>query len=201
MPTKWLAAASLTLATLALSTGAQAASIVRTYDIEASRFVQDFGADTTHPQDPVHLNVTLAFDNSANSGITTSGLSVNAFDLPYGMEFAYTVFADGISLATDLVTDTSCSSARGTFCAFIHNATSAHPTLIFFQNSLDTPAQNVWRAETFALSFSDAAGVEGPGVPEPGVWAMLLVGFTGMGTMLRRRRTLALRNGGIALNG
>ena len=165
MHTKWLAVASVTLATLTFSAGAHAASIVRTYDLEASRFVQYFGADPTHPQDPVHLNVTLAFDNSADTGITKTGLKVNAFNLPYDMEFAYTIFADSLTLATDVVTSNSCSSARGTFCAFIHNATGTKPTLIFFQNSLDTLSQNVWRAETRPLTFSDPAGPPGPAVP------------------------------------
>lgn len=188
MRTKWLAAASVTLATLAFGMGAHAASIVRTYDIEASRFVQVFGSDTTHPQDPVHLNITLAFDNSVDSGITTAGLTVNAFDLPYGVEYAYTIFADSLSLATDLVASDTCKPGHGTFCAFIHDATSANPTLIFFNNSLNTTPQNVWVAETLSLKFTDAPGIEGPGVPEPATWAMMLVGFAGMGAALRRRR-------------
>jgi ribose/xylose/arabinose/galactoside ABC-type transport system permease subunit len=32
-----------------------------------------------------------------------------------------------------------------------------------------------------------------PGVPEPGTWALMLTGFLGAGTALRRRRTLQLR--------
>ncbi len=188
MSIKWLAAASVVIATLMLSQSAYAAAIVRTYDIEASRFVQVFGTDTTHPQDPVHLNVTLAFDNSADVGITTSGITVNAFDLPYSMEFAYTAFTDSLSLATELVASNSCSPGHGTFCAFIHDATGANPTLIFFNNSLNTTPQNVWVAETRSLTFSDAPVID-RGVPEPSVWAMLLMGFTGMGAILRRRRT------------
>lgn len=37
----------------------------------------------------------------------------------------------------------------------------------------------------------DRAGPIGP-VPEPGVWALMLVGFGGMGAMLRRRRTASV---------
>lgn len=187
MTIRWLAAASMCVATLVPGTGAHAAAIVRTFDIHATRFEQVFGADPTPPQVSANLNVTLAFDNSANVGVTTAGLTVNSFDLPYGVEFAYTAFTDSLSLATDLVDPSSCAPGHGTFCAFIHDATSAAPTLIFFNNSLNTSPQNVWRANNLSISFSDAVR-EGPGVPEPGTWAMMLMGFAGLGTVLRRRR-------------
>lgn len=191
MRNKWFAAASFSLATFALSANAQAAAIVRTYDLHATRFVQSFGFDPTPPQVSANLNVTLTFDNSANVATTTNGLVVNSFDLPYGVEFEYGSAFDTLSLATDIVGPGSCQPGHGTFCAFIHGATSATPTLIYFNNSLNTSPQNVWVAEGLSLSFSDAPGV--PGVPEPGVWAMMLMGFAGLGTALRRRRaTLAM---------
>ena len=37
---------------------------------------------------------------------------------------------------------------------------------------------------------ADAAAVPG-GVPEPATWAMMLMGFGGLGALLRRRRGLA----------
>jgi hypothetical protein len=188
MRTSWLAAASVSIATLALSAGAQAAAIVRTYDLHATRFVQSFGADPTPPQVSANLKVTLTFDNSANVPVGTTGLAVNSFDLPYGVEFAYTAFTDGLALATDLSDPTSCVPGHGTFCAFIHDATSAAPSLIYFNNSLNTSPQNVWVAENLSMTYSDAAGPRDGGVPEPSVWAMMLMGFGGLGAMLRRRR-------------
>ena len=183
MKTKWMAAA-LGLAAWGLCATAQAAVITRTYDIEASRFEQVFGADPTLPPTPVSLNFTLTFDNSVNVDTSTAGLTVNSFTLPYAAEFQYFAATDSLALATTLVGPASCSSSAGKFCAFIHDATSAAPRLIFFQNSL--PTNNVWQASSLLLTYSDAPGV--PGVPEPGVWALMLVGFGLLGAQLRGRR-------------
>ena len=194
MRIKWLAAASVSIATLALSAGAQAAAIVRTYDLHATHFVQSFGADPTPPQASVNLKVTLTFDNSADVATTTTGLVVDSFDLPYGVEYSYITFggiADIISLGTDLPGFNTCEPGHGAFCAFIRYATSAAPSLIFFNNSLNTSPQNVWVAENLSLTYSDAMVSRDGGVPEPSVWAMMLMGFGGLGAMLRRRRPSA----------
>jgi hypothetical protein len=183
MKTKWMAAA-LGVAAWGLCAAAQAAAINRTFNLQASGFEQVFGADPTLPPDPVSLNFTLVFDNSADVGTTTTGLTVNAFTLPYAAEFQYIAATDSLSLATTLLGPASCSSSAGKFCAFIHDATSATPTVIFFQNAL--PTNNVWRADSLSLTYSDGRG--GPGVPEPGIWALMLVGFGGLGVQLRRLR-------------
>lgn len=183
MKTKWIAAALGVVAWTAAAT-AQAAVINRTFNLEASRFEQVFGADPMSPADPVSFNFTLMFDNSADIDTTTTGLTVNSFTLPYATQFQYFAGTDSLALATTLLGPAACSSSAGKFCAFVHDATSAAPTLIFFQNSL--PTNNVWQAETLSLTYSDASG--GPGVPEPGVWALMLIGFGGLGVQLRRRR-------------
>lgn len=183
MNSKWMAAA-LGIAAWGLGVAAQAAVINRTFDLQASRFEQVFGSDPTSPQDPVSMNFTLMFDNGADIGTTTTGLTVNSFTLPYGAEFQYFTATDGLALATDLSGPATCSSTAGKFCAFIHDATSAAPTLIFFQNAL--PTNNVWRANSLALTYTDARG--GPGVPEPAAWALMLIGFGGLGARLRWSR-------------
>ena len=40
------------------------------------------------------------------------------------------------------------------------------------------------------LRHSDPPPPTSPGVPEPGVWAMLMVGFAGLGVALRNRRSV-----------
>jgi hypothetical protein len=41
------------------------------------------------------------------------------------------------------------------------------------------------------ITFDVAERDPGPGVPEPATWAMMILGFGGVGAVLRRRRTLA----------
>ncbi len=183
MKTKLMAVA-LGVAAWALSAAAQAAVINRTFELDAARFEQVFGADPTAPPTPVSLNVTLMFDNSANVATTTTGMTVNAFTLPYAAQFQYFAATDVLGLATTFTGPAACSSSAGKFCAFIHDATSAAPSLVFFQNSL--PTNNVWQASSFALTFSDAP--INSGVPEPGLWALMLIGFGGLGVLLRRQR-------------
>ncbi|WP_293899686.1 PEPxxWA-CTERM sorting domain-containing protein [Phenylobacterium sp.] len=56
---------------------------------------------------------------------------------------------------------------------------------------------NLFQQDIFTLESRHSAEVGvridsvGGGVPEPGVWALMLLGFGGAGTMLRRRRALA----------
>ncbi len=181
------------LLSVGIAASAQASVIARTFDLTASDFFQEFGSDPTPPTDPVHLNFTLNFNNSADIGTTTTGLTVNTFDLPYSAEFQYFTNTDAIALATDLTGPATCSSAHATFCAFIDGATSNAPTLNFFQNSLPTsPGYHVWRADTFAIKFADRAVVDtGPGVPEPAAWTLMLIGFGSIGATLRAARRKA----------
>jgi hypothetical protein len=181
------------LISVGMAASAQASVIARTFDLTASDFIQVFGSDLTPPTDPVHLNFTLNFNNSANIGTTTTGLTVNMFDLPYSAEFQYFAATDSIALATDLTGPATCGAGHATFCTFIHNATSNAPTVNFFQNSLPTsPAFNVWRADTFAIKFADRipVGIDG-GIPEPAAWALMLIGFGGIGASLRAARRKA----------
>lgn len=181
------------LAAAGLAASAHAAIIDRTFDITASNFVQTFGFDPTPPTDPVHLNFTLNFDNSADINTTTTGLTVNSFNLPYAAEWQYAAGVDDLALATNLPAWATCSSAPGTFCIFMHDVSSAAPSVVFFQNSLPTaPEYNVWRANNLTMTFTDAT--VGGGVPEPATWALMLLGFGGAGAAMRaaRRRRPAL---------
>jgi hypothetical protein len=50
----------------------------------------------------------------------------------------------------------------------------------------------VWRADTFAIKFADRipVGIDG-GIPEPAAWALMLIGFGGIGASLRAARRKA----------
>jgi hypothetical protein len=71
-----------------IGSNAQAETIERTFDIVASDFILASGLSTPAPVDPVELNFTLIFDPSAVIAPTTSGLTINAFTLPYPSIFA-----------------------------------------------------------------------------------------------------------------
>ena len=178
-------------ATFGLAASAHASIISRDFHLTASRFSLYCCAASPGPVDPVTLDITLNFDNSADVQATTAGMTLNSFNLLDTVQFAYTAFGDGLTIATDIPDTFSCNSHANSFCAFIHDASSANPTLIFFQQV--TASSGAWRADTLSLTFTD--NVRDGGVPEPAAWAMMLLGFSGVGAMVRARR---VRQGPVA---
>jgi hypothetical protein len=170
------------LASLLMATAAQSAIVVKTFDITASNFTYSFGDNSVAPVPSVHLNFTVNFDNTANIFGTVAGLTVNSFNLPYAINYAYNSSVDLLVIASDSY-PSGCSNPASSFCGAIDGVSGATPNLFFFQQSTSTGGYYV--AQTKALTVGNA-------VPEPASWAMLLIGFGGIGTALRtRQRRLA----------
>jgi hypothetical protein len=67
------------------------------------------------------------------------------------------------------------------------NLAGGGPTTLHFVGSTDQP----WNDEAFGLDNVLVSGTSitaGPGVPEPATWAMMILGFGGVGGLVRRRR-------------
>ncbi len=78
-------------------------------------------------------------------------------------------------------------ASGGTFDANSSFNAWADPTITF------DPDYAAPQGATFAFSPGiPVARVDAGGVPEPATWAMMLMGFGGLGAMLRRRRSLPL---------
>jgi hypothetical protein len=173
-------------ATFGLAASAHATIINRDFHLTASGFTLECCSPNAAPVDPVTLDITLNFDNSADVQATTAGMTLNSFNLLDTVQFAYTSATDGLTIATDIPDLFSCNSHANSFCAFIHDATSANPDLIFFQQV--TSSSGAWRPDTMSLTFTDRVTGRDGGVPEPAAWAMMLLGFGGIGATLRAQR-------------
>jgi len=167
-----------------LGASAQAAVVMRTYEIQASGFSLLFGSAAPLPADPVFLSVTVDFDNSADIAATTTGLTVNSFNAPYAVKFSYWAAQDTLSFGTTPFLG-GCGIPDGSFCVFVANASGATPSSSAFSQM--TSSGGFWNARSSSLVVSEAGGV-----PEPAAWAMMLLGFGGLGTALRARRRTAL---------
>jgi hypothetical protein len=178
--------ASVVLA--AMTASANAGTIERTFDVTASGFsFLGGGPGTPAAIDPVEMNFTLIWNPSVAIGATTSGLTINSFTLPnppYSSAFA----SDGagtLTIATLPFVD-GCSNPASTYCFFISDPTSANPTVGSFEQL--TSSDGFWLSDTVTVT---AGAIEA--VPEPSTWALMLIGFGGMGWLLRsRRRTPAV---------
>ena len=167
-------------AALLITSSAHAAIISQTYDLTAT----GFGAGA--PYDPVELNFTLTFDNSASIDPTTTGLTVKSFTLPYGTEYAYDAPDDSLTVGT-YVTGTNgnngFSEAPNSYGTFIGAASTPTPSDGY---GLAYKMGNgpVYNASAATITASGGGG----GGPEPSSWALMMIGVFGTGAALRQRR-------------
>jgi len=156
-------------ALVAMTLGARA-DVTREFDITGSDFSLVFVGSGDTPIDPATLDVTVTWDPSASFGPTTSGVTVNSFNLPY------TVAASGVS---SVERRGGCYNLGSSFCIFVQfPASESRWAATFFEQS---PADgSYWVAQNVTANAS-------PGTPEPSTWAMMLLGFAGVGFAWYRR--------------
>jgi hypothetical protein len=179
----------IVLGTVALAfsfaTCANAGLVRRSFDITATDFILEFGSETTPPVDPVTLDFTLTWDPAVLTSGTTTGLNVTSFNLPYSSEFSYS--ADNyLTVGTDVNFD-SYSVFTDSYGVFINDPFGASP-IVYALGYADS-TDSYWVSQQTSLS----AGAIGA-VPEPATWAMMLVGFAGLGFAAygASRRSVAL---------
>ena len=175
----------------AIGFGANAETIERTFDITASDFALLTGDPTPPAVDPVELNFTVVFNTSAVIDQTTNGLTINSFTLPnppFSSTFAYDG-AGTLTVATNANPD-ECDLTANTYCTFIGGAADASPSANLFAQS--TSLGGLWEAQSINVTAGPITVLT---VPEPSTWAMMLLGFAGLGfagyRKSRRRADLA----------
>lgn len=158
---------------------ASAAVITRTYDYTATGFN---GANNgTPPFATVTGSITLSFDDSATV-LDQTGVTVNSSSIAYTGPVRYSYYSVDGTLALVSNGYTPSTSNYNGFALTIRNATAA--------------GQLGGTMNYSVVGFNEVAStrnvVINPGaataaVPEPATWALMLLGFSGMGYSLRRR--------------
>ena len=135
-------------------------------------------------------------DGVPNTPVTASGYG---YFNPGGTDFAdgfYGAGGPGIKIG----------ALMGSFVAVAPRGNLAPPltTYFFIGNSLNLThtGGHIYAQVNDTFYSNDIGGFDvtvtrlaGPGVPEPGTWALMLMGFLGAGAALRRRRAQPLSSG------
>lgn len=206
-----IGAAALAVMSLAAASSAQAASLVYTFTIDGCSIscgsgpfgkvevdgngttsvdftVTLFGDNTFHDtNDPQHH--ALAFNFDGGPSITISGLVS-----PFTANAAQTAGSHGASPFGDFdyVVNFPHQTNPPALNTFSFTATSA--SALTLTSTSSTKGDVFFATDIWGLNGNTGnVGALGPstGTPEPATWAMMLVGFGGMGALLRRRRAVA----------
>ena len=178
---KKLAATALALV-LGTSGTAHAAVVFKTLQLTASGFSGGTAIN------PISILFSLNFDNSTNISNNTTGITQLANNAYGPLKFGYNAGSDQLTLVGGNAPDAGpggCSNNASSFCSFISNISSATPTSNFM----------IQVASDNSISFANTVSIQNAApVPEPAVWAMMLVGFGMVGAALRRRKAVVRTN-------
>ena len=162
---------------------AHAAVIERTFDVTASGFTLEREPSDPPPVDPVDLNFTLVFDPSVSvTSASTAGFTVNAFNLPdppNSLAYTYDSTAGYLVIATYPRLD-SCLNGTVSYCVTLYDPAGAAPGAYGAEQT--TTSDGIWVTGTISVTASALA------TPEPSTWALMLIGFGGVGWLARGRR-------------
>jgi PEP-CTERM motif len=172
----------------ALTSIAHAAVIERTFDVTASGFdTLITGPSTPAPVDPVDLDFTLLFDPSVSvTSASTAGLTINSFSLPdppYSLAYTYDSVNGYLVIATYPGVD-SCLNGSVSYCVTLYDPAGAVPGAYGAEQT--TTSDGLWTTGSVSVTASAIGGV-----PEPSTWALMLIGFGGVGWLGSRRRWAA----------
>ncbi|HMM84901.1 PEP-CTERM sorting domain-containing protein [Azohydromonas sp.] len=168
------------VASMVIGASAHSAVVSHDFDIFATDFQHSFGDGSVLPVSPFLLDFSLSFDTAADVQGTTSGLTINSFNLPYAAQYAYSASNDTVTLATD-ADPGSCGNPANTFCIFISDFSTTAPSVDFVQQS--TPTGGYWVAQSIDVQVDV--------VPEPG--SLALVGLALAGVRAARARSKGQR--------
>jgi hypothetical protein len=175
-----LAAISAAALATITTTQANAAVVTKSYSITATNF--ESGA----PTDPVTGIFTFTFDNAAPITLPSlAGLTLTGFNVPYAGPalFSFTKGSDMLIVGNNIGLGSFSVSPATPGFGFAMLGVSSTPTI---SNLTYSAGGKLWHSSNVAVAEVSA-------VPEPATWALMMVGFGGMGYAMRRKPKVGTR--------
>jgi len=183
---------------------AQAATVTETYDFTLGNFVDPF-AGATAPVSTVTASFTLTFDPTVSYSNETSGITVNALNLTLDSAVGFSTYPGATPTDPYFISIGGIENGAGDVFGgtndfvlqleFANEASLGSPTLPLCSDPGyfcgPAPADSYasgYTSSGYPNSFFAATSASVAAVPEPATWAMMLVGFGGLGAAMRSRR-------------
>ena len=190
---KKILALAATAAVLALAGSAKADPVNVTYYSNFSEVGGTVGITMSDPFFSETLpGIDINFANAGPPGRPTPGdafaadftgdftaPSTGSYNLTFGSDDASYLFVDGALFASD-----PNNHGFGTTTSPVSLTSGVHTFELKYDNVFCCGAQ-------VAFDLDPNLAFTGSGTPEPATWGLMLVGFGGLGAMMRRRRSLA----------
>lgn len=158
-------------------TGAQAATVIKSLQLDATNISDGLG--------DVSVGFSLNFDNSSDFTGNFIGVAT-LFNNSFGpLQIGYSASSDVLTLVggNGTANPGGCGTGLNAFCSFISGISSASPTSNFL-------LRNGGNGNGFASNVTiSAAGA----VPEPAAWAFMIFGFGAIGGAMRRQRKTSVK--------
>ncbi len=168
---------------------AHAVLIDKTYTLIGTRFGQPA------PVDPTMLTFSVRFDTTDADLDTPRPVTIRSYNIPAptGMKFTYIKASDQLYICTSFIISTQCDQPTNTYNYnanwMVHKFSTGNIAL--FDGIMGYTYNDAKYYESNAMRVRDdgASGLGGGAgaVPEPASWALMILGFGGVGVALRRR--------------
>jgi hypothetical protein len=157
--------------------GAAAATITETYAFTATD-LQPISGSGAAPVSPVTGSFTVTFDPNVAVYDVTTGITLNALNIPLGSPLSFSFTPFGMLAFGGLASGVSAvEQGQSDFELAIWQPLGTAPIFGGFFYS-EGGANSAWGAASGSVAV----------IPEPANWALMVVGFLGLGAAVRAKR-------------